>query len=82
MTRFPRTEVAGISLPRLLIGSNWVLGYSHTSTSADAMIRNRYATREAVAELVEAYLEYDIDAMMAPFDGNQLLLDGDRTSVV
>jgi hypothetical protein len=76
MTRFPRTEVAGISLPRLLIGSNWVLGYSHTSTSADAMIRSRYATREAVAELVEAYLEYDIDAMMAPFAGNQVLLDG------
>lgn len=76
MTSFPRTQVAGISLPRLLMGTNWVLGYSHTSTSADAMIRSRYATREAVSELVEAYLEYDIDAMMAPFSANPLLLDG------
>ena len=78
MTQFPRTEVAGISLPRLLMGSNWILGYSHTSTSADAMIRDRYATKEAVAELVEAYLSYGIDAMMAPFAGNQALLDGIR----
>ncbi len=78
MTRFPRTEVAGVSLPRLLMGTNWVLGYSHTSTSADAMIRSRYASREAVADLVEAYLDYDIDAMMAPFAGNQVLLDGIR----
>lgn len=76
MTSFPRTEVAGISLPRLLIGSNWILGYSHTSTSADAMIRTRFATPQAVAELVEAYLEYDINALMAPFDGNPVLLDG------
>lgn len=78
MTKFPRTEVAGISLPRLIMGSNWILGYSHTSTSADTMIRSRYSNKQAVAELVEAYLEYDIDAMMAPFAGNDVLIDGIR----
>lgn len=76
VSAFPRTTVAGLSLPRMLMGSNWVLGYSHTSASADTMIRNRYATREAVAELVEAYLQYDIDAMMAPFSNTPVLLDG------
>ena len=75
MRQFPRTEVAGISLPRMLIGTNWVLGYSHTSSSADAMIRDRYASRERVTELLEAYLEYGIDAVMAPFGGNQTLID-------
>ncbi|MBP8990039.1 MAG: hypothetical protein KBG64_07455 [Clostridia bacterium] len=78
MTKFPRTEVAGISMPRLIMGSNWILGYSHTSTSADTMIRSRYSNKQAVAELVEAYLEYDIDAMMAPFAGNNVLIDGIR----
>lgn len=78
MTKFPRTEVAGISMPRLIMGSNWILGYSHTSTSADTMIRSRYSNKQAVAELVEAYLEYDIDAMMAPFAGNDVLIDGIR----
>lgn len=76
MPSFPRTEVAGVSLPRMLIGSNWVLGYSHTTVSADEMIRRRYAHAERVSELIEAYLEYDIDAMMAPYGGNIALLDG------
>lgn len=81
MPEFPRTTVDGISLPRMLIGSNWTLGYSHRSTSADQMIRNRYDNREAFCDLLCAYLEYGIDAMMAPFvddDGNpkQPLMDG------
>ena len=76
MASFPRTQVEGISLPRMLMGSNWVLGYSHTSTSADDMIRRRYDNSEAVCALAEAYLTYDIDAMMAPFTGQQVLLDG------
>ncbi len=75
MTTFPRTQVENVSLPRMLIGTNWVLGWSHTSASADRMIKRAYADREAVCALVEAYLAYDIDAMMAPF-GNPALMDG------
>ena len=81
MSEFPRTEVSGVSLPRILIGSNWVLGYSHRSVSQDNMIRARYSTKEAVADLVSAYLEYGVDAMMAPFVNDegkpvQPLMDG------
>ncbi|MDR0898305.1 MAG: hypothetical protein LBN04_10670 [Oscillospiraceae bacterium] len=78
MPIFPRTEVAGISLPRLLIGSNWILGYSHTTPSADQMIKRRFATPEAVCELLEAYLGYGIDALMAPLDPDSPLLAGIR----
>jgi len=76
MKDFPRTMVEGISLPRILIGTNWVLGYSHTSTSADNMIKKKYDNREVVANLLEAYLEYNIDAIMAPIMENSVLLDG------
>src|SRR5659263_559949 len=38
-TQFPRTEVSGISMPRMLIGTNWFLGYSHTSPAADSLIK-------------------------------------------
>lgn len=72
MDLFPRTQVENISLPRMLIGSNWMLGYSHRTTSADSMIRERYSTREAVSEVICAYLAYGIDAMMAPFVGDDL----------
>ena len=66
MTEFPRTEVAGISLPRMLIGSNWLLGYSHTGAAADKMIKSRHSDPEATAQVLDAYMQYGIDALMAP----------------
>ena len=65
-TRFPRTEVGGISLPRMLIGSNWLLGYSHTGPAADQLIRDRHADPRNVAAVLGAYLEHGVDAIMAP----------------
>lgn len=76
MPSFPRTTVAGVSLPRMLMGTNWVLGYSHTTVSADEMIRRRYSQSREVCELAKAYLEFDVDAMMAPFGNSRTLLDG------
>ena len=66
MKQFPRTEVAGISLPRMLIGTNWILGYSHTGPAADDMITSRHADPVQTERLLDAYLMYGIDAMMAP----------------
>lgn len=64
--QFPRTEVGGISLPRMLAGTNWMLGYSHTGPAADEMIKNRHADPHNVAAVLDAYMEYHIDAIMAP----------------
>ena len=66
MARFPRTEVSGISLPRMLAGTNWILGYSHTGPAADEMIKSRHADPQNVAAIMDAYMEYGIDAVMAP----------------
>ena len=62
----------------MLIGSNWMLGWSHTGAAADAMIKERFQTPEAVAAVIEAYLQYGIDAVMAPFGGQTVFLDGLR----
>lgn len=70
---FPRTEVGGISLPRILIGTNWLLGWSHTSSSADAQIRDRYQKPEDFFPVLEAYAEYDIDAIMGIFSYGNIL---------
>ena len=75
MKAFPRTQVAGLSLPRMIIGSNWILGYSHTSVSADEMILGHHAKKESIAQILEAYLAYGIDALMAPFSENSPLMD-------
>ena len=61
---FPRTEVAGVSLPRMLMGSNWMLGYSHTSPAADARIHEAYARPEDFYPVIGAFLEHGVDALM------------------
>jgi len=71
---FPRTDVAGVSLPRMLIGTNWICGYSHTSPAADSLITQTHCDTGRIGALLDAYLEYGIDAIMAScFDGESLL---------
>ena len=41
--QFPRTTVGGVSMPRLLIGTNWLLGWSHTGAAADQGIREKFS---------------------------------------
>jgi len=72
----PRTEVAGISMPRMLMGSNWILGYSHTGAAADKLIRTRNSNAEAVRDIALAYLDYGVDALMAPLSGADALNEG------
>lgn len=72
--QFPRTRVGGLSLSRMIIGSNWLLGYSHTSSSADQMIRRQYDSTEAFKPVLETYLKYGVDTIMAPFLQAPMLL--------
>lgn len=65
--QFPRTQVEGVSLSRMLIGTNWLLGWSHTSVSADEMIKARYDSAQAFKPVLEAYLRHGVDSIMAPF---------------
>jgi len=62
---FPRTCVGGVSLPRLLVGTNWLLGWSHTSLAKDDFIRE-YQTRPRIVAMLKVFLEHGIDAVMAP----------------
>ncbi len=64
-TQFPRTLVGGISLPRLIVGSNWFLGYSHTSLAKDHFIK-AFQSRESIAAILRVFLDYGIDAVMGP----------------
>lgn len=65
---FPRTEVGGVSLPRLIIGCNWISGFSHRSAAGDTMIRNHHHAPESVAAIFETFLEHDINAVLGLFD--------------
>jgi hypothetical protein len=66
---FPRTNVGGVSLPRLLIGTNWFLGWSHTSLAKDHFIKD-YQTRERIVSMLTIFMEYGIDAIMGPLSAH------------
>ena len=72
---FPRTTVGGISLPRMLIGTNWLLGWSHTGAAADAGIKEKYQKPEDFYPILHTYLEHGIDAIMSAFSDNPLGVD-------
>lgn len=65
--QFPRTQVGGVSLPRMIIGCNWISGFSHTSSSCDNMIKRTHSCPEAAAKVFEKFLASDIDAVLGLF---------------
>jgi len=73
--RFPRTTVGGVSVSRMIIGTNWILGWSHTGAAADATIHERNHSREVVADLLEVFLARGIDTIMGPLSSQPLILD-------
>ena len=84
MRAFPRTEVGGLSLPRMIIGTNWFRGYSHCTPSKDKLIKDLVANRKAMAAIIEVFFAAGIDAIMGL--GDDLLVDAvkeaeDRTGV-
>lgn len=72
---FPRTTVGGVSLSRMIIGTNWILGWSHTGAAADSTIKKTNCNKEAVADLLEVFLNHGVDTVMGPFTTQPLMLD-------
>jgi hypothetical protein len=73
MPAFPRTNIGGVSVSRLVVGTNWFLGYSHTSLAKDDFIRN-YQSRERIAEVLAVFLESGVDTVIGPT--HPLLIEG------
>ena len=67
MELFPRTKVEDLSLSRMIIGTNWIGGWSHRSVSADKMITERHATPATIVPMLETFMEFGVDTIMAPF---------------
>ena len=76
MKQFPRTTVGGISLPRMLIGTNWMLGWGHTTPSADELIKARNRNKESIADIICAFLPYGINAVMGVAEDDGALANG------
>ncbi len=73
MNTFPRTDIDGISVPRLICGTNWFLGYSHQTKSRDNMIKQRQGRHE-IADVLEVFVEAGCD-MLYGFRKEDKLID-------
>ncbi|HBX68986.1 MAG TPA: hypothetical protein DEH25_06300 [Chloroflexi bacterium] len=62
---FPRTIVGNLSLSRLIVGTNWFLGYSHYSAAKDKLIRDTQ-TRDKIVSILEVFLTAGVDTVMGP----------------
>ena len=73
MNAFPRTTVAGVSLSRMIIGTNWILGWSHRSPAADQQIKNRFPGGGEVFPLLKAFLDEGVDTIMGPLQQERVM---------
>ena len=76
--QFPRTKVGNTELSRFIIGTNFLLGWSHRSDSFNARIKQTYDSPEAFLPVLDTCMEYGIDAIMAPMPANPDLLKAIR----
>ena len=63
MSGFPRTMVGGLSLSRMIIGTNWFFGWSHTSAAKDKQIKTTMTT-DRIAEVIKVFVDTGIDTIM------------------
>lgn len=64
---FPRTTVGNISLSRLIVGTNWFLGYSHYSAAKDKLIKDTQ-NRDKIVSILEVFLNSGVDTVMGPLN--------------
>jgi hypothetical protein len=65
MGEFPTIEIEGIKIPKLLIGINSLLGWSHTSSGRDRWIIRFYTARR-IAKVFERCIELGVVGVLGP----------------
>lgn len=71
---FPRTMVGGLSVSRMIIGTNWFLGWSHQSPAKDHLIKSKM-DRKAIADVLEVFFRSGVDTIMGPLAQNPSIFD-------
>jgi hypothetical protein len=60
---FPRTKIENVSVSRLIIGTNWLLGWSHTSKAKDDFIKS-HQNRERITDILTVCMKAGVDTIM------------------
>jgi hypothetical protein len=62
MSDFPHTQIEHLSVPRLIAGTNWFLGYSHQTQARSNFIKE-YQDRGKLADILEVFLAAGCNAV-------------------
>lgn len=65
---FPKTQIENIEVSRLIIGCNWISGFSHRTFSQDKMIKDRHYETDLTVKILETFLSYDINCILGLLD--------------
>lgn len=76
--QFPVTNIGGLSVSRLIMGTNNIMGGSHRTLARDKHIMQINNNKEAVADIIEAYLRYGIDTIIGILASTEYAMDGIR----
>jgi hypothetical protein len=60
----------------MIIGTNWMLGWSHRGKAADDRIKEYHNSKEQIAQMLETFQLYGVDTLMAPASQQPLMLEG------
>jgi len=63
MTQFPRTLIENLSVSRMIIGTNWWMGFSHTSKAKDDEIK-RLMVPDRITDILEVFLRAGVDTLL------------------
>jgi len=66
MSEFPRTEVGGLSVSRMIIGTNWFLGYTHCTPAKTKSVQRIVMNPKSIADIIEVFLKGGVDTIMCP----------------
>lgn len=72
MQEFPRTLIDDLSVSRMIIGTNWFMGYSHTSQSKDNFIRETMDAKR-IASVLSVFMEAGIDTTLGMMTEQHML---------
>jgi hypothetical protein len=66
MEKFPRTTVGGLSTSRMIIGTNWFLGYTHCTAAKSTSVERIVTNVKSVADIIEVFFKAGVDTIMCP----------------
>ncbi len=64
MSEFPRTSIGGLSVSRMVIGTNWLLGFSHTTNAKDVFIKEYFTERKRIADILTVFMKAGVDLLI------------------